>query len=72
MQLFLGSKASKVFNLIPLTIVYEWYLVTKIVLTYCEKKCFSDREKLLKFLGEFYKFEAEGFILLIIKTNFSH
>ena len=33
--------------------VFEWYFVTKIVLTYCEKKCSSDREKLLKF-------EAEG------------
>ena len=30
----------------------KWYFVTKIVLTYCEKKCSSDREKLLK--------EAEG------------
>ena len=30
-----------------------WYFVTKIVLTYCEKNCSSDREKLLKF-------EAEG------------
>ena len=30
-----------------------WYFVTKIVLTYCEKKCSSYREKLLKF-------EAEG------------
>ena len=26
----------------------KWYFVTKIVLTYCEKNCFSDREKLLK------------------------
>ena len=26
-----------------------WYFVTKIVLTYCEKNCSSDREKLLKF-----------------------
>ena len=32
----------------------KWYFVTKIVMTYCEKKnCSSDREKLLKF-------EAEG------------
>ena len=31
----------------------NWYFVTKIVLTYCEKKLFSDREKLLKL-------EAEG------------
>ena len=30
-----------------------WYFVIKIVLTYCEKKCSSDREKNLKF-------EAEG------------
>ena len=29
-----------------------WYFVTKIVLTYCEKNCSSDREKLLKFEGE--------------------
>ena len=34
--------------------MHEWYFVTKIVLTYCEKKkCSSDREQLLKF-------EAEG------------
>ena len=31
----------------------KWYFVTKIVLTYCEKNCSADREKLLKF-------EAEG------------
>ena len=31
----------------------KWYFVTEIVLTYCEKKISSDREKLLKF-------EAEG------------
>ena len=31
----------------------EWYFVTKIVATYCEKNCSSDREKL-------WKFEAEG------------
>ena len=31
----------------------QWYFVTKIVPTYCEKNCSSDREKLLKF-------EAEG------------
>ena len=33
--------------------MWKWYFVTKIVLTYCEKKCCSDREKL-------FKFEAEG------------
>ena len=31
----------------------KWYFVTKIVLTYCEKKMSRDREKLSKF-------EAEG------------
>ena len=35
------------------TIETYWYFVTKIVLTYCEKNCSSDREKVLKF-------EAEG------------
>ena len=30
----------------------DWYFVTKIVLTYCEKNCSSDREKLLKFEAE--------------------
>ena len=33
--------------------VKQWYFVTKVVLTYCEKKNSNDREKLLKF-------EAEG------------
>ena len=32
--------------------VQEWYFVTKIVLTYCEKNCSSNREKLLKFETE--------------------
>ena len=35
------------------SLLKKWYFVTKIVLTYCEKKYSSDREKLLKF-------EAEG------------
>ena len=30
----------------------KWYFVTKLVLTYCEKNCSSDREKLLKFKAE--------------------
>ena len=30
----------------------KWYFVTKIVMTNCEKKCSSDREKLLKFKAE--------------------
>ena len=33
--------------------ILKWYFVTKFVLTYSEKNCSSDREKLLKF-------EAEG------------
>ena len=35
----------------------EWYFVIKIVLTYCEKKCFSDQEKNLKFEAEGREFE---------------
>ena len=34
-------------------LMLEWYFVIKIVLTYCEKNCSTDREKHLKF-------EAEG------------
>ena len=30
----------------------KWYFVIKIVLTYCEKNCSTDREKLLKFEAE--------------------
>ena len=30
----------------------NWYFFTKIVLTYCEKKCSNDRVKLLKFETE--------------------
>ena len=33
--------------------IYEkWYFVTKIVLIQCEKNCYSDQEKLLKFEDE--------------------
>ena len=35
----------------------KWYFVTKIVLTYYEKKFSSDREKLLKFEAEGREFE---------------
>ena len=35
----------------------KWYFVTKIVLTYCEKICSSDWEKLLKFEAEGGEFE---------------
>ena len=30
----------------------KWYFITKIVLIYCEKKCSSDEEKLLKIKAE--------------------
>ena len=33
-----------------------WYFVTKIVLTYCEEKCSSGQEKLLKFKAEGIEF----------------
>ena len=34
----------------------KWYFVTKIVLTYYEKNCSSDREKILKFEAEAREF----------------
>ena len=34
----------------------QWYFLTKIVLTYCERKLFCDREKLLKFEAESREF----------------
>ena len=34
----------------------QWYFVIKIVLTYCEKFCSSDREKLLKIGAEGQEF----------------
>ena len=34
----------------------EWYFVSKIILTYCEKNCSSDQEKLLKFKAEGQEF----------------
>ena len=52
----------------------KWYFVTKIALTYCEKKCSSDREKLLKFEAksrEFSKFlrSLEQFIQIVKGQN---
>ena len=52
----------------------KWYFVTKIVLTYCEKKCSSDRKKLLKFDAEgreFAKFlrSLEQFIQTVKGQN---
>ena len=35
----------------------KWYFVTKIVLAYCEKKCSSDQENILKF-----KLKAENLL----------
>ena len=37
--------------------LWTHYFVSKIVLTYCEKNCSSDREKLLKFEAEGQEFE---------------
>ena len=54
--------------------IEKWYFVTKIVLTYCEKKFSSDREKLLKFKAEgreFAKFlrSLEQFIQTVKGQN---
>ena len=43
----------------------KWYFVTKVVLTCCEKKCSSDREKLLKF-----ETEGQEFFLTVGQNNF--
>ena len=42
-----------------------WYFVTKIVLTYCEKNCSSDLEKL-------FKLDAEGRELAKCHNNFGN
>ena len=42
----------------------KWYFVTKIVLTYYEKNCSSDREKLLKFEAEGREFARSGQFLV--------
>ena len=38
------------------TLQKKWYFFTKIVLTYCEKNCSSDQEKLWKFKAEGQEF----------------
>ena len=45
----------------------KWYFVTKIVLTYCEKKLFYDRKKLLKFEAEEREFAK---MLRSLELNF--
>ena len=47
------NKATTAATKILLSTFGKWYFVSKIVLTYCEKNCYSDWEKLLKL-------EAEG------------
>ena len=52
----------------------KWYFVTKIVLTYCEKKNSSDREKVFEFEDEgreFVKFlrSLEQFIQTVKGQN---
>ena len=54
--------------------VQEWYFVTKIVVTYCEKNCSSDQEIFLKFKAagrEFAKFlrSLEQFIQTVKGQN---
>ena len=56
------------------SLLKKWYFVTKIVLIYCEKKHYSDREKFLKFEAEgreFAKFlrSLEQFIQTVIGQN---
>jgi hypothetical protein len=43
------------------------YFVFKTALTYCEKNCSSDREKLLEFKDEGREFEKMGKIIGIYK-----
>ena len=49
--------------------VSEWYFVTQIVLTYCEKQLFYDREKLLKFEAEGREFAKKFVIGRTIYSN---
>ena len=44
----------------------KWYFVTKIVMTYCEKICSSDREKLLELKAKSREFAK---ILRSLKVN---
>jgi hypothetical protein len=65
---------SHIFLRLAYLLTIQWYFVTKIVLTYCEKKCSSDREKLLKFKAEgreFSKFlrSLEQFIQTVKGQN---
>ena len=54
----------------------KWYCVIKIVLTYCEKKCSTEQEKLLKFEVEGREFtnflrSPKQFIQLVkVQYNF--
>ena len=47
----------------------QGYFVTKIVLTYCEKNCSSEREKLLKFKAEGQEFAKNVEITRTIYSN---
>ena len=47
--------------------MYVWYFVTKIVLTYCENKCSSDWEILLKLVAE-----GREFAKLLISLKSAH
>ena len=47
----------------------KWYFVNKIVLTYCEKICSSDREKSLKFETEGQEFANFLGVTRTVYTN---
>ena len=47
-EAILGKIFSSCDELSPCGKLYQRYFVTKFVMTYCEKKCSSDREKLRK------------------------
>ena len=48
----------------------KWYFVTKIVFVYCEKKCSSDRKKLLKFtaMAEIFQKFWDQYLKQFIQT----
>ena len=47
----------------------HWYFITKMVLTYCEKKCSSDPKSSLKFEAEGRKFAKKIEITRTIYSN---
>ena len=73
-QLFRRNYSQKVVTALKSNRVHQfcwniWYFVTKIVLTYCEKNCSSDQEKVLKFEAEGREFCKNFEITRIICSN---